>query len=112
MDQRVQALLEDVRHAPRPLEPRKLPGERLAVKTGGRILLLRLDDLNWVEAADNYVKLHVGQEAHLLRETLTALEAKLPPDRFLRISRSTIVNLEHVRELHPLFHGEYAVVLR
>jgi len=86
--------------------------ERLAVKAGGRIVLLRLADLDWAESADNYVKLHLGQETHLLRETLTALEAKLPPDRFLRISRSTIVNLERIKELHPLFHGEYVVVLR
>src|SRR5206468_4157855 len=55
--------------------------ERLAVKAGGRIVLLRLAYLDWVESADNYVKLHLGQEAHLLRDTLRALEAKLPPDR-------------------------------
>jgi two-component system LytT family response regulator len=85
--------------------------ERLAVKSNGRIVFLRLTDIDMVEAADNYVKLYVGNETHMLRETLTALEEKLPPDRFVRISRSTIVNVESVKELHPLFHGEYAVTL-
>jgi two-component system LytT family response regulator len=103
--QRLNALLEDMQSEPR-------QNERLAVKSDGRILFLRLSEIDWVEAADNYVRLHVGNEAHLLRETMTALENKMPADRFLRISRSTIVNIEHVKELHPLFHGEYVVVLR
>jgi two-component system, LytTR family, response regulator len=87
------------------------PG-RLAVKSNGRIVFLRLADIDMVEAADNYVKLCVGKETHMLRETLTALEEKFPPERFVRISRSAIVNIESVKELHPLFHGEYAVTLR
>ena len=86
--------------------------ERLAVKSNGRILFLRLRDIDLVEAADNYVKLCVGHETHMFRETMTALEEKLPPDRFVRISRSTIVNIEAVKELHPMFHGEYMVSLR
>jgi two-component system LytT family response regulator len=86
--------------------------ERLAVKSNGRIVFLRLTDIDLVEAADNYVKLCVGKETHMLRETMTALEEKLPPDRFMRISRSTIVNIESVKELHPMFHGEYMVTLR
>ena len=84
----------------------------MAVKTGGRIIFVKLTDVDWVEAADNYVKLHVGNEAHLLRETLSALETRLPPELFMRISRSSIVNVEHIKELHPMFHGEYIVVLR
>lgn len=86
--------------------------ERLAVKTNGRIIFLRLTDLDLVEAADNYVKLYTGKETHLLRETLGTLEEKLPPSRFVRISRSAIVNVESVKELHPLFHGEYSVALK
>jgi len=86
--------------------------ERLTIKTNGRILFLRVTDIDLVEAADNYVKLHVGNETHLYRETMTALEEKLPPDHFLRISRSAIVNVESVKELHPLFHGEYKISLR
>ena len=86
--------------------------DRLAVKTGGKILFLRMAEIEWIEAADNYVNLHLGSEAHLHRETMAALEEKLPADKFMRISRSTIVNLERIRELQPLFHGEYVVVLR
>jgi two-component system LytT family response regulator len=86
--------------------------ERLPVKSEGRIIFLRLPDIDWVEAADNYVKLHVGNEAHMLRETMTSLESKLPAERFLRISRSAMVNIEQIKELHPMFHGEYVVILR
>jgi len=86
--------------------------DRLAVKTGGKILFLRMAEIEWIEAADNYVNLHLGSEAHLHRETMAALEEKLPADKFMRISRSTIVNIERIKELQPLFHGEHAVILR
>jgi two-component system, LytTR family, response regulator len=102
---RLEALLAGLRPAGR------LP-DRLAIKSGGRVVLLRLEEIDWVEAADNYVNLHAGTESHLLRETMNALEKRLPPDRFLRISRSTMVNLDRIKELQPLFHGEYAVILR
>jgi two-component system LytT family response regulator len=85
--------------------------DRLAVKTAGRILLLRFAEIEWIEAADNYVKLHVGAETHLVRDTLSSLESRLPETRFIRINRSTIVNIDSIRELQPQFHGEYAVVL-
>jgi two-component system LytT family response regulator len=86
--------------------------ERLTIKSNGRILFLRVTDIDLVEAADNYVKLHIGNETHLFRETMAALEEKLSPERFVRISRSAIVNVESVKELDPLFHGEYRVSLR
>ncbi len=86
--------------------------ERLAVKSNGRIVFVRLIDIDMVEAADNYVKLCAGKETHILRETLGTLEEKLPPGRFVRISRSVIVNIESVKELHPLFHGEYSLALK
>ncbi len=105
IQRRLTALLEDLKAQP------KL-AERLPVKSEGRIIFLRLMDIDWVEAADNYVKLHSGNEAHMLRETMTALEQKLPLDRFLRISRSAMVNIEQIKELHPMFHGEYIVILR
>jgi len=105
IQRRLTALLEDLKAQP------KL-AERLPVKSEGRIIFLRLTDIDWVEAADNYVKLHSGNEAHMLRETMTALEQKLPLDRFLRISRSAMVNIEQIKELHPMFHGEYIVILR
>lgn len=86
--------------------------DRLVVKTGGRVMLVRTADIDWVEAADNYVSLHVGAETHLLRETMGAIEARLDPKAFLRISRSTIVNVERIKELQPMFHGDYTVILR
>ncbi len=85
--------------------------DRLAVKGDGRVVFVKTSDVDWVEAADNYVSLHIGKESHLLRETMTALESRLPK-QFLRISRSTIVNTERIKELQPLFHGEYSVTLR
>src|SRR5207248_1868362 len=88
------------------------PAERLAVKSGGSVFFLRTEEIDWVEAAGNYTRLHVGKQTHLLRETMTALEAKLDPKRFVRIHRSTIVNFERIRELQPYFHGDYVVMLR
>lgn len=105
LNQRLHALLNDLRSSPRQTD-------RLAVKTGGRVVFLRLSEIDWIEAADNYVKLHVANEAHLLRETMNALEQRLPTDRFLRVSRSAMVNVEQIKELHPMFHGEYVIVLR
>jgi two-component system LytT family response regulator len=84
---------------------------RLAVKSGGRVRLVKAEEVDWIEAASNYVRLHVGGERHLLRETMAALEARLDPERFVRIHRSTIVNLDRVRELEPYFHGDYVVKL-
>jgi len=88
------------------------PLERLVIKSGGRIYFLNVDEVDWIEAADNYVELHVGRESHLLRETVSGLAARLDPGQFMRIRHSTIVNLEHVKELRPLFRGEYLIVLR
>lgn len=86
--------------------------DRLAVKSEGRIRLIQVADIDWVESADNYVSIHVGRESHLMRETLQGIEQRLPPKFFLRISRSTIVNTDRIRELEPLFHGEYSVSLQ
>jgi two-component system LytT family response regulator len=86
--------------------------ERLLVKTQGRVLLVKVGDIDWVEAADNYVTLHVAKDAHMMRETMNSLEGRLPGDKFMRISRSTIVNVERIQELQPMFHGEYIVVLK
>lgn len=86
--------------------------ERMTVKTGGRVFFLRVDEIDWIEAADYYVKLHAGKDAHLLRETMSALEARLDPARFFRVHRGAIVNLDRVRELQPYFKGEYIVILQ
>jgi two-component system LytT family response regulator len=107
LSDKLRALLDDVRPAA------KATGlERIAVKSSGRVVFVKVEDIDWVEAADNYVSLHVGTEEHLHRETMAALEQQLPEGKFMRISRSTIVNLDRIKELQPLFHGEYAVILR
>jgi two-component system LytT family response regulator len=103
LNQRLTALLAEVK-------PKHL--ERLAVKSSGRVIFLKTEEIDWIEAADNYVSLHVGAETHLHRETMSALAEELSPKKFLRISRSTIVNVERIKELQPLFHGEYVVILR
>ena len=105
LSRQISELLADLRSGP------QHPG-RLAVKSGSKVLFLKMEAIDWVEAADNYVNLHVGNESHLHRETMSALEGRLPADKFMRISRSTIVNIDRIKELQPLFHGEYAVILR
>jgi len=100
----VNEVLEEVRPATK--------AERLVVKTDGRVLLIKVNDIDWIEAADNYVSLHVGKESHMMRETMNSIESRLPPERFMRVSRSTIVNLERIKELQPMFHGEYTVLLK
>jgi two-component system, LytTR family, response regulator len=85
---------------------------RLAVRNNGHVLFLAPEEIEWIEAAGNYVRLNAGGETHLLRQTMSGIEAKLPRDRFLRIHRSAIVNLEAVRELVPSPPGDFIVVLR
>jgi two-component system LytT family response regulator len=88
------------------------PLARFVVRSVGKILLVDVVDIDWIEAAGNYVRLHHGGESHLLRETMTAVEGRLDPRRFVRIHRSTIVNLTRIRELRHILHGDYSVVLR
>jgi two-component system, LytTR family, response regulator len=92
--------------------PRRDYLERLVVKSGGKVTLLRVADIEWIDAEGDYVRIHVGKAWHLLRETMKNLEAQLDPERFVRIHRSTIVNLERIKELQPFFRGEYVVVLQ
>lgn len=87
-------------------------GDRLVVKSSGRVLFLRASEIDYIEASGNYLTLHVGKETHLLRETMNNMESKLDERKFMRIHRSTIVNIERIKELQPWFGGEYVVVLR
>jgi two-component system LytT family response regulator len=105
LNQKLQTLLETVL-------PQKKFLERLVVKSSGRIFFLPVAEIDWIEAADNYARLHVGRESHLIRETLSSLEARLDPENFLRVRHSAIVNVKHIKELHPLFKGEYEIVLQ
>ncbi len=107
LGRRLLALVNDIKTEP---EPPRL--DRLVVKSGGRVFFLRSDDIDWIEAAGNYVRLHLGQESHLFRETMNRIEARLDNRRFLRIHRSRIVNTERVKELQPWFNGEHVIVLK
>ncbi len=84
---------------------------RIAVKAHGRISLVGIDEIQWVRAADNYVELHTAQATHLLRITITLLAAQLPANQFVRVSRSTLVNLERIKEIRTRSHGDCLVVL-
>jgi two-component system LytT family response regulator len=91
---------------------RPQPTDRLIIKSGGRVFLLRAREIDWIEAAGNYLKVHVGSEAHMIRQTMASIEEQLDPAQFFRIHRSQIVNLDRIKEMQPLFNGEYEVVLR
>lgn len=91
-------------------EPTK-PVERLAIKSEGRILVVKTADIAWIQSAHNYVEIHEDKRSHLLRETMGGIEQRLPPEKFVRISRSVIVNVDRVKELQPTFYGEYKVTL-
>ena len=105
LGRRLLALVKDLRRD----QPKT---ERLVVKSGGRLFFLRTDEIDWIEAAGNYVRLHVGNTSHLLRETMNAIEGRLDAEKFFRIHRSRIVNMERIQEMQPWLNGEYAVVLR
>jgi two-component system LytT family response regulator len=86
--------------------------DRLMVKSDGRIRVIRTADIDWCEASGNYVGLHVGGQCHLVRDTMAHLESELDPHQFIRIHRSTIVNVDRVQEMQPSFSGDYVVILR
>jgi two-component system, LytTR family, response regulator len=104
-DGRLAALIEHFANG------RRTP-DRIAVRNNGRVLFVKVGEIDWVEASDNYVCLHCGSETHVLRETMAQLESRLDPARFVRVHRSAIVNLDHIKELQPWFRGDYRVILR
>jgi two-component system, LytTR family, response regulator len=85
--------------------------ERFVVRSRGQVVFLRVDEIDWIEASHNQVKIHVGRDIHLLRQTITEVSARLQPDQFLRIHRSLIVNVDRIRRLEACGYGEYLVVL-
>ncbi len=85
--------------------------QRFMVRSAGRVVFLKADEIDWIEAADYYARLHAGASSYLIRESMNDLEATLDPESFVRIHRSTIVNLDRVRELRPDPHGDCDVVL-
>jgi len=88
------------------------PAERIAIRDGARTVFVALGDIDWIEAADYYVQLHVGARSYLHREPMRDLEARLDPRRFMRIHRSAIVALDRIAELRPSAHGDHCVRLR
>ena len=120
LTERLTALLDTLQHqAPAPGAPAGTapgqdakPADRLAVKLDGRVIFLRPTEIDWIEAAGNYVRLHLGQESHLFRETMNRMESRLDRRRFARIHRSRIVNTERIKELQPWFNGDHVVILR
>src|SRR5262249_14475598 len=84
---------------------------RFVIKSSSRVMLIKTNEVDWIESAANYVLLHVGEKTHIVRETMQALEDKLSPKVFQRISRSVIVNLERVKELQPMGKGQYVILL-
>ncbi len=105
LDRRLNDLLQGLGGRPRYVE-------RLAVKSGGKIIFLKTEEVTWIGAEGNYARLHAGKRSYLMRETMSNLESKLDPGRFIRIHRSTIVSTDAIAELEPLFQGDYVVVLR
>ena len=105
LDERLTSLIENLKTDKKYLD-------RLVVKTVGRVFFLKTDEIDWIEAAGNYVRLHVGRESHMIRETMNGIETKLDPEKFIRIHRSTVVHIDRIKELHPMFSGDYAVMLR
>lgn len=93
-------------------KPKSQQRRRLVIRTAGRVVFLDLTEVDWIEAAANYVRLHVGKDSFLLREGIGHISAKLDPERFVRIHRSSIVNVSRIRELQPCDSGEYIAVLK
>ena len=104
LDARVLAMLQG-------LQPAAEYRDRFVVRTGSRFRVIRAGDVDWVEAADNYVRLHVGKEALLLRETMSELDRVLDPRRFVRIHRSTILNVDRIHTIESWGAGEFLFVL-
>jgi two-component system, LytTR family, response regulator len=94
------------------LSPSRRYCDRLAVRSRGKTLFVDVSDIDWIEAAENYVHLHTGTKNHLLTATMNAIEKSLDPDVFVRIHRSVILNVKRIKEIQPSLHGEYAVTLQ
>lgn len=94
------------------LEERSRYPDRIEVRTPGRLVILPVGEISWIDAAGNYVKIHTADDTLTLRETMTGMEQRLDPEMFLRIHRSTIVNIEQIKELQQQFHGDYVVILK
>jgi two-component system LytT family response regulator len=94
------------------LDSRQTPPQRIVIKADGEIVCLKPQEIDWAESAGNYVCLHVGPATHILRETITSLESRLGHHQFLRVHRSTLVNVDRIKTLRPSLYGDYSILLR
>jgi two-component system LytT family response regulator len=106
LDERIGRLLDEVRAGS------VRYAERLLINSGERAFFLPVEHIDRIEAAKNYVQIHAGESAYLLRGTIEGLHRRLDPSKFLRVNRSQIVNIDSIRELQPWFHGEYRIILK
>lgn len=105
INQKLMKLLES-------LKPEKQYLERIVIKTNDRMYMVKTTDIDWIEADDNYVRIHTGDKSHLLRQTMKNMEDTLDPNLFLRIHRSVIVNMDRIKEIQQWFNNEYSVLLK
>ena len=105
LDSRFRAMLEDIKTGSKFLK-------RLTIKLTGRTILLPTDEIDWIETYGNYLKVHAGRESHLIRGTMQSLETKLDSEKFVRVHRSVIVNIEKVKEIYPRSNGDQDLVLQ
>ncbi|HXQ71912.1 MAG TPA: LytTR family DNA-binding domain-containing protein [Pyrinomonadaceae bacterium] len=105
LDSRFRAMLEDIKTGSKFLK-------RLTIKLTGRTILLPTDEIDWIETYGNYLKIHAGRESHLIRGTMQSLETKLDPEKFVRVHRSVIVNIEKIKEIYPRSNGDQDLVLK
>jgi two-component system, LytTR family, response regulator len=103
----ISTLLQNI---PAPADRNK--NDRLLIKANGKVVFLKPSEIRWIEAVGDYMKIHTGTESHLLRATMREMEQRLASDGFVRIHRSRLVNLEHVKELRPVSNGESIVLLK
>ncbi|HJZ66652.1 MAG TPA: LytTR family DNA-binding domain-containing protein [Blastocatellia bacterium] len=104
LNERILSALEEIKTKPVHLE-------RLVIKMNGHVFFIKAEEIDWLEAEGNYVRLHAGKESYLLRDTISALESQLDSKKFIRVHRSAIVNIDRITELQPWFHGEYRIIL-
>lgn len=105
INENLRKLLKEVKNEPKYLR-------RIPVKSAGGTTLVPTEEIDWISASGHYLELHAGNETHLIREKLSVIETKLDPQIFMRIHRSTIVNLDRIKSLHPLFNGDQLVILK
>lgn len=106
LQEKLRALVEQVKGGERE------PLQRIMIKSAGRITFLRTSEIDWIEAADNYIRLHAGRDSHLIRETMASVEQQLDRRKFVRVHRSAIVNIDSIAEIRSLFHGDHSILLR